>query len=70
MIKILNHVQVLDHLHQYVPTHSVEVPVDAPGAPSMMATDDTFHHILFGKFLCPCMCGYDLLVLHTQVVIR
>lgn len=45
---MLNNVQVLDHLHQYVPSTSVEVPVDAPGGASVIATDDSFHHILFG----------------------
>lgn len=40
---------ILDHLHQYVPTKSVEDRVELPGLPEGLdVTIDHFHYILFG----------------------
>ena len=58
---------MLDHLHQYVPATSVEVqvPVEGQETSSVTTTDDTFHHILFGKsgrvYSCMSIYAYNLI---------
>ena len=42
-------VSILDHLHQYVPTMSVDDVVEVPGLPTgLKVTIDHFHYLLFG----------------------
>lgn len=48
-------VQVMDHLHQYVPTISSEECVVVPDGKEKTVVNDTFHKIGLGEFLqCAC----------------
>ena len=43
-------VQVLDHLHQYVPTISSEERVSLPDGKEKAVVNDVFHSIGLGEF--------------------
>lgn len=42
-------IEILDHLHQYVPTVTTTKNVDAPGLSPVCIPSDSFHHIAFGR---------------------
>ena len=43
-------VQILDHLHQYVPTVTTTRTVDVPGHSPAHIPLDHFHQLAFGEF--------------------
>ena len=42
-------VEIMDHLHQYVPTVTTREIVDAPGHASIDIPRDHFHQLAFGE---------------------
>ena len=40
---------ILDDLHQYVPTVTTTEKINPPGYPSVYIPHDHFHHLAFGK---------------------
>ena len=49
-------IEILQHLHQYVPTVTITRTVDAPGLSPSCIPSDSFHHVALGMSDCTCTC--------------
>ena len=46
-------------MHRYVPSTSVHKTIDIPDAPNIVKAEDTFHHILIGRWCVKCTWDFE-----------